>query len=116
MIKNIFVLFCFLTFISVGIPLHSNAKSQKVFYYSIPYLQETIELHFDKEGNLNVKSAHSVITLVRLFNQDGEKIIIKGDESSKVLKVKNKLLSGSSWYVQIKTADGKSHLKKIKVP
>ena len=113
MLKNIFTL---LTFIALGIgtPLFSTAHVLPPG--SISRTEEVIELSFDKEGKLNVKTAYSNITLVRLFNQDGRKIIVKADGSSKELTLKDKLPSGSSWYVQIKTVDGSSSLRKIKVP
>ncbi len=85
---------------------------------STPFIQteENIELSFDEEGMLNIKTTVSPIFLVRLFNHDGKKISVKPDTETKLLVLKDKLPSGSSWYVQIKTTDGKSNLRKITKP
>ncbi len=113
MLKNSCTLLAFII-LSAGSPFYSNASgfAQRI----VQSAEEVIELSFDKEGKLNVKTAYSNITLVRLFNQDGRKIIVKADGSSKELTLKDKLPSGSSWYVQIKTVDGSSSLRKIKAP
>ncbi len=113
MLKHIttILLFSVIQFNMSGVSLNSCLHTA-----SIVQTDESIELTFDKEGKLSVKTSNSMILLVRLFNRDGRKIIVKPEEQSKEVKLKDKLPAGSSWYVQIKTSDGNSSLRKITVP
>jgi hypothetical protein len=78
-------------------------------------LTDKIELSFDKDGKLNVKT-EGTIQMVRLFNQIGTKFSFKPTiENCKEMKLPDTLEKGV-WYVQITTGDGEKNLLTVSAP
>ena len=76
---------------------------------------EKIELTFDKEGKLNVKT-EDPIQMVRLFNQVGTKFSFKPTvENCKEMKLPDTLEKGV-WYVQITSGNGEKNLLTVSAP